>query len=972
MPTSDAPPSVPLSFSNNFWGMEENGVTVMFQRMRETKQTCEEIKLFYKERIMIEEEYSRRLLALSRKALGTNELGTLRTSLDTVRGETEQMGKAHANTATQIKAELEDPLIAFAAGMRERRKIVQTTLDKLSKAKIGQQATVQKNRDRYENDCNKVNGYIAQQNMVMGRELEKNNVKLEKAQIAVTASRRDYQASVRNLAETTEKWNREWKAGCDKFQDLEEERIDFLKSNLWAYTNIMSTVCVSDDEYCENIRLSLENCEIEKDICTFVKERGTGQEIPDPPKYINFMDGTSYRPDHNDYSLAQFPRVMNPQFRTSSPQPRTAQVSTEQTNGGIDDEISVSSSQAQTTQLDAMLTSLSVADNHRSDRSKAVETTRQNSRSTPANESESPRSARGLTSTSADTNSKLMTNRKPLQSVVLPFPDEGLSSAQSSPVHSPIHRPVSMSGESVYSNPTTISSNSDDDAETPLKKIENRTPTKETEKRSGWTSPFRRRSRNDIQTAWVDDEPAKSYTSPHGNREKLSQQLDSRSSSPAKAPASLSKPSTLGYLVSKTPSMSNKSLYERPPSADFEGAEPIDPRANVVLSVGGNHFDVTSSQIQPKTSRASAYPSKADNDAIDPIAAALADLKSPDGKSGQKYYGIGIKPANRSNGGRRVPSYSAPSSPSTSPGVRHNEVPPPSHNTPMPQPNFGVPKSSSLVAPPQAITAAEMRQTANEYAARTQEMFQGGASPAQSRPTLGSPSRATQGRPVSRQDSHTRTVSPSISPSSQSMQHRQYPYLGSHGSASPGSRPPSRHQQPEYRPPSSGGDVYFGQDMSPSPQRRAPPYSSMMGRPRSAYGYVPEGQQQPPRSASRNRGGYDSSPIQQGPPRQQQYQRGLGSQYPEMYNRLKSKSAMEMRPQPTELPAYSRDGREVIGYARAMYDYRAAIPEEVSFRKGDILLILHIQEDGWWEAEVFGPRSRPQLGLAPSNFCHML
>ncbi|KAK9486079.1 hypothetical protein V1527DRAFT_512673 [Lipomyces starkeyi] len=966
MPASDAPPSVPLSFSNNFWGMQDNGVAVMFQRMREAKQTCEEIKSFYKERIMIEEDYSRRLLALSRKALGANEIGTLRTSLDTIRGETEQMGKAHANTATQIKGELEDPLIAFAAGMRERRKIVQTTLDKLSKAKIGQQATVQKNRDRYENDCNKINGYIAQQNMVMGRELEKNNAKLEKAQIAVTASRREYQTSLRNLAETTEKWNREWKAGCDKFQDLEEERIDFLKSNLWAYTNIMSTVCVSDDEYCENIRLSLENCEIEKDICTFVKERGTGQEIPDPPKYINFMDGTSYRPDQNNYSLAQFSRVMNPQFRTSSPQPRTAHVSTEQTDGGIDDEISVSSSQPQTTQLDAMLASLSVADNHRSDHNNPAEITPQKSRNTLGNESDSPRSARGATSTPVDTNPKLITNRKPLQSVVLPFPDEGLSSAHSSPMHSPIHRPVSMSGESVYSNPTTISSNSDDDADAPLKKVETRTPTQETKKKSGWTSPFRRRSKNDIQTSWVEDEPAKSYTSPHGNRDKSSQQLDSRSSSPEKAPVSLSKQSaTLGHLVSKTPSMSNKSLYERPQGAEFEGVEPIDPRANVVLSVGGNHFDVTSSQVQPKTSRTSASPSKTDKDALDPIAAALADLKSPGGKSGEKYYGIGIKPVNRSNGGRRVPSYSAPSSPSTSPGVRHNEVPPPSHNTPIPQPNFGVPKSSSLVAPPQAITAAEMRQTANEYASRTQEMFHGGTSPAQSRPPLGSPSRTTPGRPVSRQDSHTGTISPSRSPSSQSMQQRQYPY---YGSASPGS---GRHQQLEYRPPSSGGDVYFGQDMSPSPQRRPPPNASMIGRPRSAYGYVPETQQQPPRSASRNRGGYDSSPIQQGPPRQQ-YQRGHGSQYPEMYNRLKSKSAMEMRPQPTELPAYSRDGREVIGYARAMYDYKAAIPEEVSFRKGDILLILHIQEDGWWEAEVFGPRSRPQLGLAPSNFCHML
>lgn len=155
------------------------------------------------------------MLALSRKPLGQHEVGTLRSSLDTLRSETEQMGKAHNNTSIQMRTELDEPLIAFAAGMRERRKVVQVTLDKLYKAKVSQQSSVAKNQARYENDCNKINGYIAQQNMLMGRELEKNNAKLEKTQIAVNASRRDYQTSLRNLGETIEKWNREWKAGCD-------------------------------------------------------------------------------------------------------------------------------------------------------------------------------------------------------------------------------------------------------------------------------------------------------------------------------------------------------------------------------------------------------------------------------------------------------------------------------------------------------------------------------------------------------------------------------------------------------------------------------------------------------------------------------------------------------------------------------------------------------------------------------------
>ena len=46
--------------------------------------------------------------------------------------------------------------------------------------------------------------------------------------------------------------------------------------------------------------------------------------------------------------------------------------------------------------------------------------------------------------------------------------------------------------------------------------------------------------------------------------------------------------------------------------------------------------------------------------------------------------------------------------------------------------------------------------------------------------------------------------------------------------------------------------------------------------------------------------------------------------------------------------------------------YRAAIPEELSFAKGDLLAVLRLQDDGWWEAEVTGKKSRP--GLVPSNY----
>lgn len=360
--------------ANNFWGKDDAGVSPLLERMHAAKQTCDELKAFYNGtlarrdskyktygslrltrchptvRASIEDDYARKLMSLCRKSLGSQEMGTLKHSLDTVRGEVESIAKQHQNIAAQMKTELEEPLAAFAGGMKERRKIVQNTVEKLLKIKIQQTQLVNKvreelsqplpaplfadadvvaakTRDRYEQECLKIKGYLAQGHMVMGQEERKNKAKLEKTQISLATSNTEYENAVKALEETTARWNREWKAAADKFQDLEEERLDFTKNSLWTFANIASTVCVSDDASCEKIRLSLEKMEVEKDIMHFIKERGTGQEIPDPPKYINFcrgdVDSQSEVSEDENYSVAQFPRSINPQFRSSSPQPST-------------------------------------------------------------------------------------------------------------------------------------------------------------------------------------------------------------------------------------------------------------------------------------------------------------------------------------------------------------------------------------------------------------------------------------------------------------------------------------------------------------------------------------------------------------------------------------------------------------------------------------------------------------------------
>ncbi|TEY44414.1 hypothetical protein BOTCAL_0351g00110 [Botryotinia calthae] len=320
-------PSVTMSFANNFWGKDDAGVEPLIQRMVHAKQTCDELKSFYNARAALEEEYARKLLQLSRKPLESQETGTLRHSLDVLKGEVEAMGKAHQTIAGQMKTELEEPLAAFAGAMKERRKIVQHGTEKLLKIKVQQTNQVNKTRDKYEQECLKIKGYLAQGHMVMGQEERKNKAKIEKTQVNLATSNTEYENAVKILEETTGRWNRDWKQAADKFQDLEEERLDFMKSSLWSFANIASTVCVSDDASCEKVRLALEDCEVEKDIMSFINESGTGQEIPDPPKYINFCrgdaDSQSEASEDDAYSVAQFQRTINPAYRSSSPQPST-------------------------------------------------------------------------------------------------------------------------------------------------------------------------------------------------------------------------------------------------------------------------------------------------------------------------------------------------------------------------------------------------------------------------------------------------------------------------------------------------------------------------------------------------------------------------------------------------------------------------------------------------------------------------
>lgn len=177
-----------------------------------------------------------------------NHTRELRNSLDTVKIETERQSGFHMSVATQIRTDLEAPTAAFNARQVQHKKSSQNAIEKEFKNKQIQESYVNKAREKYEQDCLRINSFTAQASLVQGKDLEKINLKLERTQQTVQTNEREFANYSKALHDTVQKWEQDWKGFCDSCQDMEESRLEFMKDNMWHYANTISTACVSDDE----------------------------------------------------------------------------------------------------------------------------------------------------------------------------------------------------------------------------------------------------------------------------------------------------------------------------------------------------------------------------------------------------------------------------------------------------------------------------------------------------------------------------------------------------------------------------------------------------------------------------------------------------------------------------------------------------------------------------------------------------
>jgi len=715
----------------------------------------------------------------------------------------------------------------------------------------------------------------------------------------------------------------------------------------------------------------------------------------DAPKYINFCrgdysdDGASDAPEEN-YKLAQFPRAGNPAFRSASPNP--SDYSTQST-AIADPEPEQSSSRRDRGRRDG--------DRDRRDsggrsRQKAIASSSPTTGKEVINGSASSRSLRQQQQSApkqavAKRGNSVPHNEYPLDGMTM-YCRPGAMLSDSSLSNSPVQTPSSShGGASDYSAPSDTTSGSEfshAQATIPSPNEDD----KQMKRKSGFFSgaPFRRKSKTEKnqqqQQQQKHQQQQQQLLLQQQQEQQQQQQLALREQRRMDARRKRDQPPVHPSLTSRNTwapaTTAQRNIAAANPPAPQAGStsgrqrqsqflpnndryaaspEPIDTNTSLALNVGGNIFDVST----PQEERGGPSPQKQQHEeedlSLDPIAQALAELKgvtknstgrnSAGRNSADRYFGLA------------TPAPSATPAPNSAVAAAQRGTPPPTY----------IPKSA-LDVPPPAFDSAQMQQTTQRYVNQRHNLLEGP-------PQMPAVASEMQGRPRSRTVDYQRPQSG----------HSARDFAGRDGNASPA---PPRSVSP--RPQLYGDDAYrnsspkpqnpYGsRGPSPNPYTQSRPGTANSGRP-GQYAAYNQGSPGPGQevalskyrtaspamsSHSRNdsydarsragstRDGYGSATNRQsyyGDQGAGQYQGGSSQ-----VGRPRSKSTVDANK--------SRDGRPIISYARAIYQYNAAIPEEMSFAKGDILAVLAHQEDGWWEAELVGIQGRP--GLVPSNYLQL-
>lgn len=796
-------------------------------------------------------------------------------------------------------------------------------------------------RDRYEGDCVKLNSFAANKQLVQGRELDKLESKIDRVKQTISQNESDFRNYVSVLETTNTKWENEWRNFCDTVQDIEEDRLILTKDIVWAYANAVSQVCVEDDsvsresqvlttdiQSCERIRENLEHFEPMKDMIHFVRGWGTGDQIPDPPRFIDYSRG-EYQAEPTSHA-ARFKRLTS-----KPPMPMTPR----QMDGTESEPEDVAPSVATPVVTAAVISSNGPGADNATD---GIE------RLTLTDNGPQPRPESGVTPG-------------------MPFDPKAAGVAPSAPSPSPYEIPPAAPPKEAPRAPGPPSPSSRDVADDtdPMAKaladLRNNPPGPNSIRRGASTR------RNDSllgggsQVSSVVGGGIARAASPSGSavgsivsnsgRSPSQQHVRSNSSldrsliPPAQGHTAAALAKSMAEFERRGQGVGSRNSINYADYADsVVGVHPASRPTSPAHSPRAPSPALMQAPSQPATHIADdvvqqyhqAFPGERARSRPASIysnrsrANSIAE-REPQTEPREGFVGIGTGNAARS--------------PSPAPQLgRTSPAPPRSGSGGLGQPNIGIQLDERGGVAHDSMAEAYRQQHLEQQRQQEQQRQREAPSQQPPQPAYG----GFQQQPQQAQPPQQSYQPP---PPQQQPQQQPYGHQAQHSiSSSGGYHSPGYQQPPPQQAYAQQPAQQWGQPAQPPAQQAPPPLSQGYPAP-----YASPPAQQPGYAQQNGFGGVPpSQPAAQ--PQQSAVQRSPSP-------------APQQPPQGQFTGEWSTTGKPVLFYVRALYDYTAQSSAEFDFQSGDIIAVTDTPEDGWWSGELLDEARRtPGRNDFPSNF----
>ncbi|XP_060923886.1 proline-serine-threonine phosphatase-interacting protein 1-like [Limanda limanda] len=276
----------PLMFKDAFWGSDltcHTGYDAVIQRLRDGRQMCKDVEELLKMRALAEERYGKELVTIARKAGGHTEISTLRASFDQLRTQMETIGHFRMQLSDILKEEVKK-IETFRERQKEQRKKFESIMDKVHKKKISSFKKTMESKRNYELRSKEADEAEqgAEKSAVTPKNSEKIRHRAKQCRQTANESEKLYFKNVVQLESVRQDWEETHQSTCEVFQQMEGDRIGMLRCALWDHCNHFSLQCVKDDEFYEEVRKLLEQCDITTDNNCFIETKGTRSQRPEP------------------------------------------------------------------------------------------------------------------------------------------------------------------------------------------------------------------------------------------------------------------------------------------------------------------------------------------------------------------------------------------------------------------------------------------------------------------------------------------------------------------------------------------------------------------------------------------------------------------------------------------------------------------------------------------------------------------